>query len=119
MEERPDKTEEILSRLGDLYRKDPEAFEAMRRLLIEQTIEGFPEEHRARAYGLQFRIDAELSRYKDPVARMNRMVELFWDGVQEFEAAISDPEGFAQEKINGRTEAKIIPFPGMKSESIH
>ena len=33
---------------------------------------------------LQWRIDADLRKYKDPVARMNRMVELFWEGVNEF-----------------------------------
>lgn len=109
-------SDQSISRLGELYREDPEAFEEMRRALIEQTIAGFPEEHRARAYGLQFRIDAELSLCKDPISRMNRMVEIFWDGVRRFESAISDP-GSALEEKNARTSAVVLPFPA--KESVH
>ena len=32
----------------------------------------------------QLSIDKELRKYKDPVARMNKMVELFWEGFKEF-----------------------------------
>lgn len=118
MERRPD-PDEIISRLGELYRDDPEAFEAMRKLLIEQTIEGFPAEHRARAYGMQFRIDAELSLCKDPISRMNRMVEIFWDGVRQFESAVTDPERFAETRKMRRHPGTVIPFPGNKGESVH
>lgn len=120
MENRPDNhpdADQIISRLGELYRQDPEAFEELRRNLIEQTIAGFPEEHRARAYGLQFRIDAELSLCKDPISRMNRMVEIFWDGVRRFESAISNPDAFVEEKCS-RPPAPVIPFPGQK-DSVH
>ncbi len=33
---------------------------------------------------LQLNIEKELRQYKDPVARMNKMVELFWEGFEEF-----------------------------------
>lgn len=39
---------------------------------------------------LQFRIDRELRNYKDPVARMNKMVELFWEGFAEFDNALQE-----------------------------
>ena len=38
---------------------------------------------------MQWRIDAELRKYKDPVARMNRMVELFWEGFKEFQEVMN------------------------------
>ncbi|MFA5515020.1 MAG: DUF3135 domain-containing protein [Desulfuromonadales bacterium] len=115
METPPTNTEEMIARLGELYRADPEAFEAMRRLLIEETIEGFPENHRARAYGLQMRIDADLGRYRDPVARMNRMVELFWEGFGDFQRVLHDPEGFMRERRENKGEdCKVIPFPDKK-----
>jgi hypothetical protein len=118
MDDRPHSTEEMIARMGELYKSDPEAFEAMRRLLIEETIEGFPEKHRARAYGLQMRIDAELGRYRDPVARMNRMVELFWEGFGEFQQALNDPAELLrrreQRKIDNQA-AKVIPFPAKRT----
>ena len=38
---------------------------------------------------MQWRIDAELRKYKNPIARMNRMTELFWDGVKEFNEVLN------------------------------
>lgn len=113
MDSRPENTEEMIARMGELYRTDPEAFEAMRRLLIEETIEGFPEKHRARAYGLQLRIDAELSHFRDPVARMNRMIELFWAGFSDFQQALNNPEELLRQRQqqNIDKEGKVIPFP--------
>lgn len=110
MEKRPPDTDEIISRLGELYRTDPDAFESMRKLLIERTIEGFPPQHRSRAFGLQRRLDAELGRFKDPVARMNRMVELFWEGVLHFQEIIADPEKVVRQRRD-HTPAQVIPFP--------
>ncbi len=116
METPPKDTEERIARLGELYRTDPVAFEAMRRLLIEETIDGFPEQHRAKAYGLQLRLDAELGHYRDPVARMNRMVELFWEGFKDFQQAVSDPAGFTRERQGKKgEEGKVIPFPEKKT----
>lgn len=36
----------------------------------------------------QHSISKELCKYQDPIARMNRMVELFWQGVKEFHDAL-------------------------------
>ncbi len=57
--------------------------------ITRQTIEDFiesveDEEQKLKLRQLQFRIDRELRKYKDPVARMNKMVELFWEGFAEF-----------------------------------
>lgn len=38
---------------------------------------------------IQAGIDRELRRYKDPVARMNKMVELFWKGFAKFHRALN------------------------------
>ena len=119
MDDRPESTDVMIARMGELFRTDPVAFEAMRRLLIEETIEGFPEKHRARAYGLQLRIDAELSHYRDPVARMNRMVELFWQGFGEFQQALNDPAALLRQreerKSDSKGDTKVIPFPTKKT----
>ncbi len=115
----PDQFSDRIAHLGDLYRKDPAEFERQRKILIEEAIEEFPPEHRSRAHGLQFRIDAELRRYKDPVSRMNRMVELFWEGVLKFQKTISEPDRVIAELKENRSSAKIIPLRKSPKDSLH
>jgi hypothetical protein len=113
MAEQEDSFEKTVEDLGQLYRCDPEAFARRSRLLIQSLIDGFPEGQRSRAYGLQLKIDAELSRYKDPVARMNRMVELFWQGVGDFQEVLTDPGRVLREREKSREgaePARVLPF---------
>ena len=74
--------------LSELYKTDPELFEVRCRELIENMISSSPPERQERLRRLQWKIDHTLSRYKDPVARMNKMVELFWEGVGRFQDAL-------------------------------
>lgn len=102
--------DELLASLDGLYQKDPEAFEKQRQLLIKATIETFPEQFKNKAYGMQFKLDSELNRYKDPVMRMNRMVELFWEQVELLQEVIHSPSEVLERRKN-QTPAKVIPFP--------
>lgn len=61
---------------------------AYKEKLIEDYISSLPPERQQRLRQLQWKIDGELRKYKDPVAKMNRMAELFWEGVHEFKNAI-------------------------------
>jgi len=57
--------------------------------MIEDYIASIPDEiSRKKCAGIQFRLDHELSKYHDPIARMNKMVEIFWKGVYEFNHAL-------------------------------
>ena len=40
---------------------------------------------------MQFIIEMRLRKYKDPVARMNKMVELFWEQLGLFHEVLHDP----------------------------
>jgi hypothetical protein len=104
-------TEEQLANLTGLYQRDPEEFERQSQELIRQAIERFPEKSRRRAYGLQFQIDAALSQCKDPVSRMNKMVEIFWEQFLKFQEAVCDPLKVIEEKEKRREEGKVIPLP--------
>jgi hypothetical protein len=100
-----------IKKLAELYRRDQRQFEEERERLIIETIEGFNAEHRKRAYGLQFKIDCQLRPYRDPVMRMNKMVEIFWQGVYSFQEALNNPA----EQISQRQQqpaAKILAFRG-------
>lgn len=58
--------------------------------LIEDYISSLPEERQQRLRQLQWKIDGELRKYKDPIAKMNRMTELFWEGVANFQSVIGE-----------------------------
>ena len=103
-------SEEILHQLTGLYQKDPQEFEKMRTLLIEQTIASFPARHRQRAYGLQFVIEMRLMKYKDPVVRMNKMVEIFWRQFGLFQDVLQDPVRVVAEREKKKKQGVIIPF---------
>ena len=93
--------DKMLEALEDVHEKDPHQFEALRREILNQSIDSYPERYRQRARGLQFALDCELAKYKNPVARMNRMVELFWEKFYEFQSDVSDPAGYdARRELN-------------------
>lgn len=104
-----DQTIEHYERLSRLYRTDPQQFEEERRRLIRETIETFGYDHQRKAYGLQFRIDSQLRRYRDPVMRMNKMVEIFWKGVYEFQEVMSDPDQYLSRRQQ-QARARVLPF---------
>lgn len=98
------------NQLIDLWTNDPEAAERYHRQILEEHIEGIPDpERRKRARAMQWRIDQELSRYTDKTARLNRMIELFWAGFFDWQAALNDPKGF-KERQDGR-KADVLEFP--------
>ncbi len=53
--------------------------------VIETYISSLPEERQQPLRQLQWTIDGELRKYKDPIAKMNKMAELFWNGVFKFQ----------------------------------
>lgn len=105
-----DDTKEIIEQLSGLYQLDPQEFERQSRAIITRTIASFPEHHRKRAQGLQFKIDCTLSKYKDPVARMNKMVEIFWKNFQQFHDVLHNPEKILAEREPSGNLAKVIPL---------
>jgi Protein of unknown function (DUF3135) len=112
-------TRVLIERLTGLYQTDPGQFERMSREIIRQTIESFPEHHQKRAQILQFRIDCALRKYHDPVARMNRMVEIFWEYFQQFYDVLHDPEKVLEARNQKRQPGKILPFRRGESRRIH
>ena len=55
---------------------------------IEDFINSLPEERQMRARQFQWKIDMELQRCKDDISRYNKMVEMFWEGVERFQRAL-------------------------------
>jgi hypothetical protein len=111
-------SDQMLANLALLYQEDPDLFEEQRQQLIRQTIEEFPEEYRQRAYGIQFRLEAQLRRYKDPVARMNKMVEIFWQNFYEFAEVLNSPSAALKKRQDRKSEGTVLHFPEDRNPSL-
>jgi hypothetical protein len=76
--------------LSGLYKTDPDQFQVTTRQMIDDYIASIPDEvSRKKCAGIQFKLDHELSKYHDPLARMNKMVEIFWQGVYQLHNALN------------------------------
>ncbi|MEZ4599466.1 MAG: DUF3135 domain-containing protein [Syntrophotaleaceae bacterium] len=100
---------EIFERLAGLYQQDPEEFERVSKALIREALDKLPQEQRARGYGLQMRIEHRLRPFKDPVARMNEMIVIFWENFYKFQQILNHP-GRAVNRKKAGSSAKIIPI---------
>lgn len=77
----------------DLFEKDPEEFDRQRKEFIDQQIDkdfGKDPERAMAMKRMMWRHNAELDRIKDPVARYNKVVELFWEQTQTMQAALNE-----------------------------
>jgi len=80
---------DIYERLNKTRQENPDEVESERKKILNEFFDSIEDdERRLRLQQLQFRLDGELRHYKDPVARMNKMVEIFWKGVNEFQQTI-------------------------------
>lgn len=85
---------------------NPHAFAKRQKEIVEDAISKCPKEFQQQIRQNNWRIEQELSKFKNPTARMNKMVELFWNGVSKFEDTLRGNSISAEP----RTRAKVIPF---------
>ena len=79
-----------------LCQKDQEEFKKIMRAMIDDVIDNAREGNRDNLRRKQWKLDQELSKIKDPIAQMNKMVSIFWEGVHEFVEVAKDA-GFGSE----------------------
>lgn len=72
----------------DYYKTEPEAFDKLAKEAIEEFIVNSPPNKQLKLRSLQASINKELKKYKDPTARLNAMISLFWKGVSEFQESL-------------------------------
>ena len=95
--------------LKDLYKKDPEKFNEVTKEMINDFIESLPEEKQDVYRARQWRLEQELNKIKDPIERMNKMVQIFWVGVNKFIEATRLTET-ANVVYNDTDESKVLKF---------
>lgn len=80
---------EVYERLNKIRQENPDEVEGEAKKILDEYFASIPDDgRRLRLQQLQFRLDGELRHYKDPVARMNKMVEIFWTGVNKFKQTL-------------------------------
>ncbi len=65
--------------LAQLAREDPQAFESLRRAVIDSFIDSAPDRLSARLRGLQFRVDCERQLSHSALGATVRMYALMWE----------------------------------------
>lgn len=100
--------------LVELASSDPDRLETLRRLLIEDLIEHAPDNQRQRLKGLQFTIDMERRRAKNPVQCCVRMSQLMFDRVADLRESLLELNG--QPTPTRSEQGSVVPFTRRKPE---
>lgn len=118
-----------------LAKEDPEALERLRQEAIEDLISNAPEQHQRRLRGLQFQVDMERQRAKNPMDSCIKISRLMHDSFSKLrdtlneaqqthvaqlksilnqKAKRSQPEQASNEAVEMKkvANANIVQFPG-------
>lgn len=102
-------------KLRDMAQKDPEGLERLRIQLCDQLIQSAPEAYRRKLRGLQFRVDMERRRAKNPMAACIAISAMMHDSFDQLRQALNEAAGNATSTLGGiqpenPAEAKVLPF---------
>lgn len=102
---RPLQIYEELSKLKD----NPDQFEEKSNEIWEQFFATLTKEEEKRARRFKWQLDGQLRGYQDPQARLNKMIELFWQGFQTFQLALNEPSALIARSQDG-SKAVVLPI---------
>ena len=100
----------------ELAEQDPEAFERKRREAIEAAIAQAPPQMRQRLTGLQWRIEMERSKSRNPTQSFLRIYKMMWQSVYGENGLLDALNGKVAESRLARaplpeaSEAKVVPL---------
>lgn len=92
-----------------LAEKDPEAFERRRREAIEAAIAQAPPQMRQRLTGLQWRIEMERGKSRNPTQSFLRIYKMMWQSVYGENGLLDALNGKAVDPA-AAPRAKIVPL---------
>lgn len=97
--------------LAQLARDDPEAYEALRRELIDDLIERAPDEIKPRLRGLQFRIDGVRRCSRSAIGATMKVYTLMWESFMRLNQEMSAfRAGSAAPPVPPARSARIVEF---------
>ncbi len=97
----------------DLAHRDPAAFEARRREVVDELIDQSPKDRRERLRGLQWRIDKVRERSASPMAGCLSLYGMMWDSLAGSGGLVEQLNHFRghPRRQRERRRAAIVPFP--------
>lgn len=103
--------------LAELGRRDPDALEALGRLLTDDVIRNAPRPaSRRRLEGLRFRIEMERRRAPDAMAACVRISQLMHQSLNELHTVLNEPDGFRRSPPG--TSAVVLGFARTATEPL-
>lgn len=97
-----------------MAKKNPEAFETMRKKCLAELIEQAPERVRRRMEGLQWQVEVIRERSANPMAACLSISQMMWDSVtgeRGLLAAFEAPANTMQPKADSRPR-NVVPLKG-------
>jgi hypothetical protein len=94
---------------------DPDAFERRRQAVIDDFLNSVPESRQRRLRGLQFRIDMERRRARNPLGACIKISAMMWDslvgphGLAPTIQKLTQPRN-AAESMTSRSSARVLAF---------
>lgn len=82
-----------------LAKEDPQALESLRKTLVDQVIERAPEKHQRRLRGLQFQVDAERQKAKNPTDACIRISRMMHDSFSNLRSTLLELQDSCITKI--------------------
>ena len=99
--------------LVELQKTDPAKFEERRKEILQANIDKLCKntpEKLERYRAMQWRIDQEMLKYKNPITKYNKMVEMFWKQFEEFQKGLKTLETIKTKQPEKPATADIIQF---------
>ncbi|MDH5300652.1 MAG: DUF3135 domain-containing protein [Gammaproteobacteria bacterium] len=109
-------TEFDFDRWMALAKQDPEAFEQQRVEFLQKFIDGLPERAKQRLQRVQWRVDMERKRCKNPMESTVRIYDMMWGSLSQTHdelcnlVAMVDPESEFARIVPTPPKAKVLPF---------
>lgn len=98
--------------LKKLAETNPEQLEKLRQQLIENTISAAPEQYQRRMRGLQFQIDMERRRARNPMSSCIRISKMMHDHLYNLRQTIIG-NGNNTDDVVMKSDSSVIPFPAI------
>ena len=94
--------------LSKLAKENPEGLENLRKELIEGLIHNAPEQYHQRLRGLQFKIDMERRRAKNPIAACIKISQMMQDSFSKLREALNQMQATQPQKENTTQEPQDL-----------
>jgi hypothetical protein len=104
---------------SQLWKRDPEAFEAERARLMERFVASAPEEKRQRLSAIQWRVDMARKQAKTPMAACLRIQQMMWESLLGKHGLLKALESLRGTQVldpRERRQASVVSFDRSKTD---